>query len=353
MTKTLSVMMALAVAAPASAQLPGALQKGQQVKGAIDDFKFNDAEKVELGRQISEMLRMRFGVVQDPKVTKYVTLVGLTVARNSPQPALPWQFIVLDSDGINAYAAPGGFVHITRGALGFLQSEGELAGVLGHEVGHVVGNHTIEAIQQGKIVQAGANMTRSQFLAQVADKAFEAIFAGSFSRGDEIDADRKGVEASGKAGYHATAISTFLNRLGERNKGNPDRNGLFASHPDLKERVDKIASAAKSAKLTATALVAPRYTSNISYKPIPMASIATEAAPASAAAKPEEKKSTGLSGLRDRVSGGAQRNATSTTASAGARGVTPDRDAKGGPVKTAVRVTVTDAELETFKKGIA
>lgn len=344
----------LAVAMPASAQLPGmgAIRKGQAAKETVDSLTFTPQERIEIGRNISAQLRERFGVVQDAKVTKYVTLVGMTVAKNSAQPSLPWQFIVLDTDGINAYAAPGGFVHITRGALGFLQNEAELAGVLGHEIGHVVADHTIAAIRKGKMVELGASTSRSQVLAAVANKAYSLTFENAFDRGDENEADKTAVTAGGKAGYNATAMTAFLTRLGERNKGNPDRNGLFASHPDLKQRNDKIISVAKSEKLTAAALVAPRYTANISYKPIPMASIVTVAPPASSAAPAAEKKGLSLGGVRDAVSGGAQKNATATTASAGARGVTHDRDAKGGPNKAAVTVRVTDAELATFKAGI-
>lgn len=357
MKKAVLAAAALLIAAPAFAQLPGAgaLRKGQEGREALNSLTFSPQERLEIGQAISEKLRQRFGVVQDAKVTKYVSLVGRTVANNSAQPGLPWQFIVLDTDGVNAYAAPGGFVHITRGALGFLQNEAELAGVLGHEIGHVVGDHTIAAIRKGKVLDLGGNLTRSQVLDLVANKVYEMTFENAFDRGDENDADKTGVTAAGKAGYNATAITGFLTRLGERNKGNPDRNGLFSSHPELKERTDKIAGVAKSAKLTAPALVAPRYTSSISYKPVAMASIATLAPPASAAPAPAaEKKAPGLgSRVGSLVSGGSQKNATSTTASAGARGVTKDRDAKGGPNKAAVRVTVTDAELASFKAGIA
>lgn len=354
---------AIAVAAPAYAQLPGVIRKGQearskadQVKETAGSFVFSDAEKVELGGQISAMLRDRFGVVQDRNVTKYVTLVGLTVAKNSSQAGLPWQFIVLDTDGINAYAAPGGFVHITRGALAFLQSEAELAGVLGHEIGHVIGNHTIEAIQKGKAVEVGATVTRNQFLQLVADKAFKMVFENAFDRGDEIDADKHGVTAAGKAGYNATSLSEFLTRLGERNKGNPDRNGLFSSHPDLQARTDRVAKTAKDGRLASTALAADRFKSNVTYKPIPMSAITTVAPPAASAdAKPADAKTRGLGlgSVKNALSTGSQRNSSQAVASAGARGVTPDRDAKGGPVKTAVKVSVTAAELASFKAGIS
>ena len=357
MRKMLLFAVALLVAAPAAAQVPGALRKAASAKDAYDSLTFSPAERTQLGQAISAKLRDRYGVVQDAKVTKYVSLVGLTVAKGTPQPELGWQFSVLDTDAINAYATPGGFIHITRGALGFITNEAELAGVLGHEIGHVIGDHTIAAIRKGKMVDLAGNLTRSQVLDRIANKAYEMTFENAFDRGDEVDADKIGVQASGKAGYQATAISGFLTRLGDRNKGNPDRNGLFASHPVITERVGKIEKVAKDGKLTSAAAVQARYAANVSYKPIPMSAIATVAPPATATAdaKPAESKKPGLglSRLKGAVSGGSQTNSTALASSAGARGVTPDRDAKGGPNKAAVRVTVTAADLAAFKAGIA
>src|SRR5215204_1760984 len=93
-----------------------------------------DAEEQELGKQVSDRIRTRYGVVQDAEVHKYVGLVGLALAQGSTRPALPWTFIVLDTDGVNAFAAPGGDVHITKGALALIKNEAELAGVLSYEL---------------------------------------------------------------------------------------------------------------------------------------------------------------------------------------------------------------------------
>ena len=92
---------------------------------------------------------------------RYVALVGAVLAQASGKPNLPWTFIVLDTDAVNAFAAPGGFVHITRGALALIQDEAELAGVLGHEIMHVTEKHTIRAIQKSKAIQMGADETLS------------------------------------------------------------------------------------------------------------------------------------------------------------------------------------------------
>src|SRR5207247_6674767 len=112
--------------------------------------------------------------VQDPAIHKYVSLVGTALAEHSERPGLAWTFIVLDTDGVNAFASPGGIVHITRGALGLITNEAELAGVLGHEIGHVAHKHTVNASRKNKAVQLGASerlSDRGPFLGQLADQA--------------------------------------------------------------------------------------------------------------------------------------------------------------------------------------
>ena len=255
--KTLAFVLAvLAVGAPAQAQLgglSGAMRRAQQVADAkqkLDDLTFSDEEERTIGADVSQKVRQRFGVVQDPAIHRYVTLVGLTVAKASEKPDLPWTFIVLDTDGVNAFASPGGFVHITRGALGLIQNEAELAGVLGHEVGHVVRRHTINALRKGAAVKMGtqAASNRASFLGAVADRVYADILENAYDRGDELDADRLGVELPARAGYAPTALGAFLQRLDDRNKDQAERNGLFASHPDTKARIQK-ANAQASAQI--------------------------------------------------------------------------------------------------------
>ena len=353
-------------AAPVSAQLGqigGALKKADQAKKAketIDSLIFTDAEKQQLGQQVSDKLRARYGVAQDRAVHKYVTLVGTVVAQASAKPGLPWKFIVLDTDGVNAYAAPGGFIHITRGALSLLQSESELADVLGHEIAHVTADHTVDAIKQGKLVELGAEMTRSQILGAFADKAYEILFEGMYNRGDELDADKKGVAFANKAGYAPGGLAAFLARLDERNKDNADRNGLFASHPATKDRIEKLSSEIKSQKLTSTAIVGGRYKASITYKPVAITQIAQITPGASGLtgssgkdAKAADTKSGGSKlGLGKLSALGGEKKSSSTVASAGARGGVPDRDARGGSNSAIVIVTVTAAEITEFKKGI-
>ncbi len=369
---------AIAVAAPAYAQL-GNLgkikQRAEQAK-KLADIKISDKDERAIGESVSQQLISRFGVYQDPAVTKYVTLVGTVMAQASERPNLDWRFIVLDTDGVNAYAAPGGLVHITRGALGLIRSEAELAGVLGHELTHITKKHTVNAIQKGKLVDAGTDEIGAQgglagsLVNRLADAAYSSIFENKFGRDDEIESDKIGVQLANKVGYSPNGLSVFLTRLGERNQGRREPNGLFASHPLLKERLDRIAKTIKDAKLAATATADARYASTIKLTAKPVAAIAmapvpgakglTGDAPAESSknAKAEEKKEEpkkkgfGLGGLSSSLTQGKQAESTQASASAGGRMAWPDTDAVGGTSRTPVRVTVTAADVEAFKKGI-
>jgi predicted Zn-dependent protease len=355
MKKTLIAIALLAFSAPAYAQLGrlgGALKKVQDGKKAIDDWNFTETEERQLGEEVSLKIRQRFGVVQNAAVHKYVSLVGMTVAKASERPNLNWTFIVLDTDGVNAFAAPGGLVHVTRGALALMKNEAELAAAIGHEVGHVTKKHTIKAVQKGKVAQTASSAAgdRAAFLEGVSNRIYEMTLENSFDRGDEMDADAVAVQITQKAGYAPNPLGEFLTRLSERNKDAKERNGLFASHPDSKARVDKIKQLSASAKTAA--LAEGRYKSNITYQPVSIDAIATTTdAAAAAAAKKEQPKSGGLGGLTRTFTG--EKESTQVSASGGARGLGKDRAAKGGDNPTIVRTAVSAAELDVFRKGIA
>ncbi|MCC7416075.1 MAG: M48 family metalloprotease [Acidobacteria bacterium] len=368
--KTIVLAAALvACAAPSFAQLGGALRRVQQARDAkdkLDDLNVTEEEERTIGEGVSAKIRARFGVVQDPAIHEYVALVGLTLARLSDRPGLPWTFVVLDTDGVNAFASPGGIVHVTRGALALVASEAELAAVLGHEIGHVARKHTVNAIQKSKAVQLGTSETlasRGPFLDLIANKAYEMVLENKFDRGDEMDADKVSVALAGKAGYAPGKLADFLTRLDERNRDQPAANGLFASHPDMTARIQAIA---KLAGTRGGPTVEARYASNVKYEPVDVTKIATVEEGAAglagstggkAGAKKDEKvdaapkKGFGLASLSK--SAGSERQTAQVSASGGARGVGPDRMARGGGNPSLVKVAVSDAALAAFKKGIA
>jgi predicted Zn-dependent protease len=371
MKRATSVVIAVAlvaIAAPASAQIGGIMrgvQKAQQAKATYDDLNFTDAEEQQLGAQVSMQLRQKYGVAQDAAAHKYVSLVGSVLAQASSRPKLAWTFIVLDTDGVNAFAAPGGFIHVTRGALALLRNEAELAGVLGHEIAHVTEKHTVNAIQKNKGMQVAASTTRNAFIEMIANRAYEMVLENAYDRKDEMDSDKVGVTLANGVGYAPGGLGAFLQTLAQRNKDLTERSGMFASHPDTKARIDALTRLAGSLK--GTALAAARYQSSISFKPVAVTQIASgvagtsNAAPAAPAKKAEPKaepktaapaKKGGGFGLAGLNPLGREKASEQTVASAGSRGVNPDRDAKGGSNSALVPVTLTAAEIADFRKGI-
>jgi len=382
MRKTALALAMVLTATPAFAQLGGALGKLNKAKETADKAKglvISEDDERKIGEQVSTQLCDTFGVYQDKNVTKYVSLVGSVMAQASSRPNLKWEFIVLDTDGVNAFASPGGLVHITRGLLGLIKNEAELAGALGHEIAHVTEKHTVNSIQKSNrfslaTEQAGKGLA-GELISQIAQQAYSDVLNNRFDRNDENDADRVGVTLANKVGYAPTGLSSVLTRIAERAKAANQQqpSGMFASHPQIQDRIDKITKTIKDGKLTATATVAERYSKAITFEAKPMTEIATVAegsrglaGGSSSAADTEKKdadkdkkesadsskKSGGmLSGLK--LSGGKENKSTATVASAGNRGINPDRDAVGGSNKSKVQITLTPAEITAFKSGIA
>jgi predicted Zn-dependent protease len=373
--KKLSMVVALALlASPAWAQfgsLNKAVKQAQKIQG---ELKISEDEEKQIGADVSAKIRQRFGVVQDPAVHRYVSELGLLLASETSRPKLPWKFIVLDTDGVNAFASPGGYIHITRGALGLIRNEAELAGVLGHEITHVTEKHTVNAIEKNKAVQMGADealKNKAAYLNKIANKAYEMVLENSFNRSDEGEADLKGVALAARLGYAPHGLADFLARLADRNKGQAQKNGLFASHPETLDRIAKINSEIAAKTFGHGALVEARYRDNISYQAKPLTDIAqvqegsaglagsagsstkkdTDNKDEQAAEQPKKKKGFGLGSLTQTVA--PEQQSAQVTASGGARGVGPDRAAKGGSNPNIVTVTVTAADLAAFRKGIA
>ncbi len=359
-------------------KLGSILKKAQQ---ASEDLKIDDQEEQALGADVSARIRERYGVVQDPAVTRYVSLVGTVLAQASSRPNLAWKFIVLDTDGVNAFAAPGGYIHITRGALGLIQTEAELAGVLAHELTHVTAKHTIRAVQKNKLVQVGANQSKitrdSPIFKELVAKSTEIVMAG-FGRDDELEADQKGVRLANAVGYAPSALVDFLGRLADRNRSSASKQGLFASHPEMQDRIQRLRNQVSAEHLVSTATLGDRYHRFISYTAVDQTSIATVEAGAAGLTgssgntsgttksgsstsggttksdgtkkdqPPPKKKGFGLGSLL--APGPSEKKSAEVTGSAAARGVDKELGAKGGPVKTVVPVTLTAADIAAFKK---
>jgi predicted Zn-dependent protease len=214
-------------------------------------------------------------------MTNYVNLVGNTVAQFGTR-NLQYHFAILDTDIVNAFAAPGGYVFITRGSLANISNESELAGVLAHEVAHVDGRH-LEKIIRGKkftgtLVQAGAEAGASQaggvagfaagMVDQFAAQAITALLTQNYGPDKEREADKLGTELAAEAGYDPAGLRNFLADIAAaaENPANKQATALYngKTHPPLKERVAKL-SALTETYPSGGQVLASRYKQSVSF----------------------------------------------------------------------------------------
>jgi predicted Zn-dependent protease len=203
----------------------------------------SEAQEIAMGQQADPEVRQEYGVAEGEALQNYVKTLGRKLAGVSHRPNLEWQFTVVDSPVVNAFAIPGGYVYITRGILAYLGNEAELAGVVGHEIGHVTARHSVTQITHQQLAQIGLGVggALSPGLGQLGEAAQSGLglLFLRFSRDDEREADRLGVEYSARASYDPRQISNFFEVLGRLSSAN-DREttpGFLSTHPDPPERV--------------------------------------------------------------------------------------------------------------------
>jgi len=227
---------------------PGGSNIFSDLRGATVDI--DEPEEVELGRSFTAAVGGRYKVSRDAGLTKYVALVGNEVAATSDRPDLRYYFAVLDTPEPNAFAAPGGFIFISRGALELMSDEAELAGVLGHEVGHVALKHHGEAIKDQKrkaLLTRGAQIAGSSFsqsapfvglIGVMVDGVIEQTLIKGFSRSEEMASDKVGFQYAARAGYEPAGLRGFLATL----KAKSADAGVVkfnSTHPGLDDRLQE------------------------------------------------------------------------------------------------------------------
>ncbi|MFP5384368.1 MAG: M48 family metalloprotease [Gammaproteobacteria bacterium] len=205
----------------------------------------SDADEERLGREIAGRLLGAAPLVDDDAVQRYVNRVGRYVAARSSRPDLNWTFGVIESPTVNAFAAPGGYVFVTRGLYAMLQSEAELAGVLGHEIAHVTERHHVKLLQKQRAIAAGQDVLASKagsdsVKALVGNGA--EIFARSLDKASEYDADRIGVQYSARGGYDVFALPAVLDRMGADSSADKFTL-LYKTHPLPAERLNALDTA--------------------------------------------------------------------------------------------------------------
>jgi beta-barrel assembly-enhancing protease len=222
----------------------GIVQTTSLVAGSTVDME--EAEEIELGRATSAIIGSRYPLLRDEALTRYVALVGNTVALKSERPDMRYYFGILDSDDINAVAAAGGYIFVTRGALALMRDEAMLAGVLGHEIGHITLRHHDATIKQSKRkaaavsgLQAGASFTSAgqfnQLIGLGADALGDLALKG-FSQKEEGASDVVGFKYAAAAGYDPAGLRDFLKTLQTRGT-QPAIKQFVSTHPGVDDRL--------------------------------------------------------------------------------------------------------------------
>ncbi len=201
------------------------------------------ATEVQFGQQVTEQILHEYTLCTNKKVIGYVTGIGEKLAAVSDRQDIPYQFFVLQTNMINAFAAPGGFIFVTTGILKFMDNEAQLAGVIGHELGHVTARHSMKAME----LQIGYNVLATVLLGTNQDKAMMKQLAQTGagllllknSRENEYEADRLGTKYSYKGKYNPYEMATFLGKLAamESSGKNPE---FLSTHPSSDKRVSEV-----------------------------------------------------------------------------------------------------------------
>lgn len=227
----------------------GCSQKDQLQPEHTQTFLVSEEREIKIGEAVAEEIEREFPLYDEPRLAAYVAEVGTKLASVSERPNLPYRFRVLDSPIPNAFAAPGGFIYITRGILGVIDDEAEMAGVLGHEIGHVAARHGPKQIQAGMLTQLGLVVAAVVAGDQVSgdfwrgvNVATNLIFLG-YSRSDEHQADLLGAKYLYRAGYDMEGMIGVMEGLMELQDRSPlSAEQYFRSHPLTRDRIAHLRS---------------------------------------------------------------------------------------------------------------
>ena len=219
------------------------LKKGVGVVQALEPI--GEEEEITLGEAVAVEAFSRFGGEYPNQAwTRYINLVGKTVAEVSDRPTLNYHFAILNSQEQNAFAAPGGYIFITVGLLKTLKNEAELAGVLAHEIAHVTKQHMLETIRRGAVLGSVSELTLTAMkqdpamFSSVIDEMTDLLFTKGLDKDKEFEADVVGVDYAYRAGYHPRGLRDYLQTLGKE-EGHVESK-FFTTHPSTTIRISKI-----------------------------------------------------------------------------------------------------------------
>jgi predicted Zn-dependent protease len=216
------------------------------VTGQQEIRLFSDSDEVTLGLQTKQAIIKEYGEYKDPAMRDYIESVGKKLVATSERRSLPYNFTILDTPMINAFAAPGGCIFVTKGILKAMDNEAELAAVLGHEIGHVSSRHSMGALEKQYGYEIMFNLAAAlskkdlSELKQYSDSLAGLIFLG-YGRMNEFQADNCGVRYAVAAGYDGMGEVTFFQKLRTlEGKEMTNLQLLFSSHPATSERISRV-----------------------------------------------------------------------------------------------------------------
>ena len=211
---------------------------------ALGACAVSQQQEVQMGQQYAQQIDAQLPLVTDPEINRYINVLGDSIARLADSRDLTWTFRVVDSKEVNAFAVPGGFIYINRGLIERAQNMSQVAGVLGHEIGHVTQRHSVKQMQKAQGANVGVTLacilTRvcdGQAAGTLINVAGGAVFA-KFSRTDEAEADKEGVKNVVRAGIDPHGIPEMFQILLDERQTNPGAlEAWFSTHPMEEDRI--------------------------------------------------------------------------------------------------------------------
>jgi predicted Zn-dependent protease len=202
----------------------------------------SEGQEISMGQESHPEVLSEFGIVENKELQEYCSRIGSNLAKVSHRPHLPWHFTVVDSPVVNAFAVPGGFIYITRGILEHMNNEAELAGVLGHEIGHVTARHSVTQISQGQLINLGLGLgsifsSRFRQVGGLAQMGLQVLML-KYSRDHERQSDQLGLQYMASCGYDPEQMSSFFQVfVGMREESGPSVPNWLSTHPDPPDRI--------------------------------------------------------------------------------------------------------------------
>ena len=253
----LALLLASLLATPALAQrsldIGSIFEAGKTLAQSEAVGSMSEQQEVAIGRDITASTLGAYPLVRDEKLQRKLNSIGLWVALQSDRPNLPWRFAAVESKAINAFAAPGGTVMITRGMLDAVSNEAELACVIGHEIGHITRKHHLTVLQNSLRTRGVADLAltasgKNTELNKMLLNEGKEIFTKGLDRSAESEADADGVLLAAKAGYDPGACLVFMQRLASMKGDSNALTSLYKTHPSAADRAADIEADLKKLK---------------------------------------------------------------------------------------------------------